>query len=97
MNMTDETCRIYPGINKTKASPVSKVKTVKELATIKNTNVPDHLAELHNRTVEGMDSNLQRQGANITKSYSSVSSETIDDIGQISVLKSRIPLLLHSL
>ena len=91
MNVTDEYCNIYSGTNIATASPVTEVQKVKTSACENNRQVPDHLKDLYQKTVEGMNKVQQRQVAQLLNKYSNVFSETDDDIGRTGVLKHRIP------
>ena len=91
MNVSDETCSIYPGTNIANACSVTEVQKVRSKATPVGKAVPDHLADLYQRTVEGMSSSQQKRVAHLLNKYSSVFSETDDDIGRTGVLKHRIP------
>ena len=91
MNMTDEYCNIYSGTNTATASPVTEVQKVKTSVCENNRQVPDHLKDLYQKTVEGMDKGQQRQVAKLLNKYSKVFSESDDDIGRTGVLKHRIP------
>ena len=91
MNVTDEYCNIYSGTNIARASPVTEVQKVKTSACENNRQVPDHLKDLYQKTVEGMNKGQQRQVAKLLNKYSNVFSETDDDIGRTGVLKHRIP------
>ena len=91
MNVTDEYCNIYSGTNIARASPVSEVQKVKTSACENTKQVPGHLKDLYQKTVEGMNKGQQRQVAKLLNKYSNVFSETDDDIGRTGVLKHRIP------
>ena len=91
MNVTDEYCNIYSGTNIARASPVTEVQKVKTSACENTKQVPDHLKDLYQKTVEGMNKGQQRQVAKLLNKYSNVFSETDDDIGRTGVLKHRIP------
>ena len=91
MNVTDEYCNIYSGTNIARASPVTEVQKVKTSACENNRQVPDHLKDMYQKTVEGMNKGQQRQVAKLLNKYSNVFSETDDDIGRTGVLKHRIP------
>ena len=90
MNITDEICQIYPGTNIAKASSVVEVQNVKSKASLQN-NVPSHLSDLYQRTVEGMNKAQQKHVAGLLNKYSSVFSENDNDIGRTGVLQHRIP------
>ncbi|MCG8048996.1 MAG: reverse transcriptase domain-containing protein, partial [Candidatus Thiodiazotropha endolucinida] len=91
MNMTDEICDIYPGTNLAKASSVSEVQKVKPISSRNRKTVPDHLTDLYDRTVEGMNGEQKNQISKLLNKYSSVFSENDDDIGRTGVLKHKIP------
>ena len=91
MNISDEMCSIYPGGNIANAGSVAEVQSVKTKANTSENAVPSHLADLYQRTVEGMNGSHQKQVAHLLNKYSSVFSETDDDIGRTGVLKHKIP------
>ena len=90
MNLTDEVYKIHPGTNIAQASSVIEVQTVKAKTPPQN-NVSSHLNDLFLRTVEGMNTDQQKQVAGLLNKYSSVFSENDDDIGRTGVLKHKIP------
>ena len=81
-----------PRTNIAKSCSVGEVQKVKAKASQSSNVVPSHLADLHQRTVEGMNIGQQKQVAHLLNKSSSVFSEN-DDIGRMSVLKHRIPPL----
>ena len=91
MNISDEMCSIYPGTNIANACSVAEVQPVKITANTSESAVPSHLADLYQRTVEGMNGSQQKQVAHLLNKYSSVFSETDDDIGRTGVLRHKIP------
>ena len=64
---------------------------MKTSACENNRQVQDHLKDLYQKTVEGMNKGQQRQVSKLLNKYSNVFSETDDDIGRTGVLKHRIP------
>ena len=54
MNITDEDPILYPGTNIATMSPVSSVKTVKNIPSTNDKPVPGHLSNLFDKTVVGM-------------------------------------------
>lgn len=91
MNLADEPCSIYAGTNIATASSVTKVQKVNSGTLVKCTLVPDHLTDLYERTVIGMDGEQWKQVANLLNKYASVFSENDDDIGRTGILKHKIP------
>ena len=91
MNVSGETCSLYPGTNIANTCSVTEVQKVRSKATTIGKAVPDHLADLYHRTDEGMSSSQQNRGAHLLNNYSSVFSETDDDIERNGDLKHRIP------
>ena len=69
---------------------VPEVQTVRTKANTCESAVPGHLADLNQRTVEGMNGSQQNQVAHLLNKYSSVFSETDADIRRTGVLKYRI-------
>ena len=91
MNISDEMCSIYPGTNIANACSVTEVQSVKAKPNTSESAVPSHLADLYKRTVEGMNGSQQKQVAHLLNKYSSVFSETDDDIRRTGVLRHKIP------
>ena len=54
MNISDEIDRIYAGTNIAIACSVAELQTVRTKANTTESAVPSHLADLYQRTVEGM-------------------------------------------
>ena len=97
MNISDEMCSIYPGTNIANACSVAEVQSVKTKANTSQSAVPSHLADLYQRTVEGMNGSQQKQVAHLLNKYSSVFSETDDDIGRTGDLRHKNLQLMHGL
>ena len=72
MDVSDEMCSIYPGTNIASACPVIEVQKVRSKATTIGKAVPDNLADLYQRTAEGMSSSQQKRVAHLLNKYSSI-------------------------
>ena len=91
MNISDEICSIYPGTNITNACSIAEVQSVKTKANTSESAVPSHPVDLYQRAVEGMNGSQQKQVAHLLNKFSSVFSETDNDIGRTGVLRHKIP------
>ena len=69
---------------------ILEVQIVRTKANTCKSQVPGHLANSNQRTVEGMNSSQQKQVAHLLYKFSSMFSETDADIGRTGVLKYRI-------
>jgi predicted aspartyl protease len=81
MNITDEVQVIYPGTNVAKRSPVQKVENVK-ISSHQSRELPSHLQELYQRTVDGMDDTQAKEVAKLLRKYSHIFSTDDGDLGR---------------
>ena len=91
MNVTNETKTLHPETNIATLSPVSTVKVMKQVPVSECKKIPDHLKDLYERTVIGMNMEQQGQVAKLLNKYSEVFSKSDGDIGRTGIIKHRIP------
>ena len=90
MNITDDDQTLYPCTNIATISPVSSVKSVKKVEKPNNDQVPEHLKDLFDRTVVGMDNKQKKEVSRLLSKYSEVFSKSDNDIGRSGIIKHRI-------
>jgi len=89
MHSSKEPRKINKGTNLATLCLVNEVKS--QTVSHKPTqNVSEHLQELYNKTVVGMDQRQQKDVAKLLTKYASVFSETDVDIGRTGVVRQRI-------
>ena len=91
MNITDDDKILYPGTNIATISPVTSVETTKQTLRPNNEQVPEHLRELFNKTVVGMESKQKKEVVRLLTKYSDIFSKSDSDIGRSGIIKHRIP------
>ena len=91
MNITDDDQTLYPGTNIATISPVSSVESVKKVEKPNNDQVPEHLKDLFDRTVVGMDNKQKKEVSRLMSKYSEVFAKSDNDIGRSGIIKHGIP------
>ena len=81
---------MYPGTNIAEFSPVQLIRTVQEIKTKPQRNLPKHLTELYERASEGMSSTQKKQIANLLGKYGDIVSKDENDLGRTGIIKHRI-------
>ena len=72
MNITDENQISYPGTNVATMSPVSSVEDVSKMPSSVNEQATEHLMDLFNRTVVGMENEQRKEVAKLLNKYGEV-------------------------
>ena len=70
------------------------MSSVEDVPTVPSTHekeVPEHLTDLFNRTVVGMDSSQRKEVAKLLCKYGDVFSSSDNDIGRTGIIKHKIP------
>ena len=91
MNLTNEDQVLHPGTNVATISAVSSVEDVPTVPSTHEKEVPEHLTDLFNRTVVGMDSSQRKEVAKLLCKYGDVFSSSDTDIGRTGIIKHKIP------
>ena len=89
-NFSNESQVLYPGTNIADFSPVQLVKTVQEISSKPPRNLPKHLTDLYNMTLEGMSSTQKKQIANLLGKYGNLFSKDENDLGRTGIIKHKI-------
>ena len=92
MNLSNETKTFYPGTYVGNASQVAEVQPVildnKKHKT--HAAVPNHLQDLYQRTIAGLDPKQRKDVASLLRKYAGVFSEDDGDIGRTGIIKHKI-------
>ena len=93
INLSNETEKIYSGTHVANLSFVAKVKEVKsearEIPVSKQ--VPEHLQDLYQRTIQGLSNEQCSQIAKLLIKHESTFSENDEDLGRTGIIRHKIP------